>query len=202
MANGAVVVVNPSDITSPSMTRQEAQDCVTEIKLSVQKSWQLILELHDRRGWEILGYKSWRECMVTEFDVKQAQAYNMLNAAKINKTIVESGSKPIPERHARALTPLAGKPSEIKRIHREVQEKTNGNATAADYQAAVSGEPRSGQPLASSPASVIDTLMRKISTLDTDSLSVTLMKAGRTPDDAVAVSRWFASLATAMESNA
>lgn len=184
------------DVISPPMTRKEASDCVAEIKRNIESAWRLILDLHDRRGWETLGYKNWRECMAAEFDVKQAHAYRLLQAANVNKAIVDSGAPPIPETHARALAPLANKPEEVRRVHRDVQTKTNGKPKAVDYQQAVHGD---SKPTLSSPASVIDTLMRKAHTLDSDGIAVTLMKAGRTPDDARSVSRWFVALAASME---
>ncbi len=221
------------DVIPPAMTRPEAQECVVQIKRNIETAWQLVLDLRERRGWEALGYKNWRECMAAEFDVKQAQAYRMLNAATINKAITDAGLPAIPETHARALTPVIDDPDKVRKIAREVHQQAPKPTAAAYHEAVVRAVPKPtgssrGRPRQSfqndtgndsderpipmvtptvpddvngspSPSVVIATLMRKAYSLDTLDIASRLVKINLTPDDARAVSRWFAGLAEAME---
>jgi len=124
-----VAVQEPKLLTD--MTLFEAKECVAKIKANVQNIRKLFLELNERRGWEALGYKSWRECVVKEFGGKQAYAYFQLSAAKVERnisTIVEK-SESIPESHLRPLTKLP--PEEQREVFQEaVETAPNGKVTA------------------------------------------------------------------------
>lgn len=202
------------DVIAPAMTRREAQECVAEIKRNVETAWARMLELHDRQGWAILGYKTFKECMSAEFDVKERHAYHLINAARVNEALVAGGAQPVRERHARALIPFKDKPEVMLRVVSEVLEQTGGHPEAADFQAAVAFElpqpssvpqdvaqptapPKpSGQP---SPTSFINTLLRKFDSLNIVQVGATLQQAGRTSDEARALARWFERLADEIE---
>lgn len=73
-----------------------------------------LLDLYERQGWKPLGYKSWRECVTSEFRDKQRYLYYQLEAAKTERnlcTMVQTAEK-IPERQLRPLISL--KPKEQK----------------------------------------------------------------------------------------
>jgi hypothetical protein len=98
----------------------------------------------------------------TTFAMSRQRAHQLLNAHKVDQilappwqessaffgnnartepssTIVDDG-KPvarIPETHARELEPLIEAPETLREVHSEVQERTQGKATAADYREAV-----------------------------------------------------------------
>ncbi|TVQ41946.1 MAG: hypothetical protein EA365_16270 [Gloeocapsa sp. DLM2.Bin57] len=90
------------------MTMQEAKRCIHEIKRHAQKIRELLLDLDERKGWEALGYKSLRQCIVAEFGKSQSQLYRELKAGKVQKIISPMGeiSEQIPERQLRELSKL------------------------------------------------------------------------------------------------
>lgn len=90
----------PSD-----MGREEAQATCDSIRRGMNDIRDLVLELHDRRGWLALGYGSWRDCVVAEFDQSKSHLYRQLDAARIEREISPMGEKPgrVPERQLRPL---------------------------------------------------------------------------------------------------
>lgn len=85
--------------------------------LTSEYAGKLILELERRKGWQALGYQSWRECVLAEFRESQASLYRLLNAEKVRENIISFGSEKlgfsdvrnaddIPETHLRPLAQL------------------------------------------------------------------------------------------------
>ncbi|MDJ0718208.1 MAG: hypothetical protein QNJ54_28940 [Prochloraceae cyanobacterium] len=94
-------------VVPPLMTKEEAHQCIDEIKGHLIGVRKLLLELEERRGWEILGYKSMRQCMLAEFVGCQSQLYRELKAGKIEKKISPQGEIGlIPEKHLRHIGSL------------------------------------------------------------------------------------------------
>lgn len=99
------------------MTEGVARTYIHEIKYHMEEMIThietirpLIAELHEKKGWEALGYKSWRQCVNAEFEQSQAHLYRQLEAAKIEKVVSPTGEiGKIPER---VLRPLASLPPE------------------------------------------------------------------------------------------
>jgi hypothetical protein len=86
---------------------------------------------HERKGWQSLGYDSWRACVTGEFQEKQAYLYYQLAAAKTERnvsTLVEK-DQPIPETH---LRPLAKLPPDQQReaYQKAVETAPEGKVTA------------------------------------------------------------------------
>jgi hypothetical protein len=99
---------------------------------NIYNARSLYRELYDRRGWEALGYRSWRECVLKEFGGKQAYAYFQLSAAKVEKNLSTIVEKPmtIPESHLRPLAALP--PEEQREIYQKALESApDGKVTAA-----------------------------------------------------------------------
>jgi len=69
------------------MTVDEARVCINIIRSCYRQARVMLLDLHERRGREVLGYKNWRECVVGEFGQSEAYLYNQLQAAKIERNI-------------------------------------------------------------------------------------------------------------------
>src|SRR5919106_4677116 len=44
---------------------------------------QLLLEAHNRRAWQALGYKTWEEYVKTEFDLSRRRSYQLLDQARV-----------------------------------------------------------------------------------------------------------------------
>lgn len=96
------------------MTAAEARIRIEEINQRVGDVRVLLLDLHDREGWRVLGYGSWRECVETEFEESRSYLYRLLSAAQIEKrieaaevkTVSPRGDKHIPEKQLRPLAKL------------------------------------------------------------------------------------------------
>lgn len=121
-----------------TMTIFEARECVKKINQNIQSTRALLLELYERKGWEALGYGSWRECVVKEFGGKQAYAYFQLSAAKVERnlsTIVEK-TESILESHLRPLASL--QPEEQKEAYgKAIRAAADGKVTARLVEKAV-----------------------------------------------------------------
>ena len=97
----------PASIELETISEREARLLVNRIRAHINDARALVLELYEREGWRSLGYNSWRECVVAEFDQSQSRLYQLLDAAQVERnisTIVENSS-PI---HEAVLRPLAG----------------------------------------------------------------------------------------------
>jgi hypothetical protein len=55
----------------------------------------MLLDLDRRRGWEALGYASFRECAVTEFGKSQGYVYKLLHAAEVDENLATSENYPM-----------------------------------------------------------------------------------------------------------
>ena len=113
------------------MTSEEARACVADIKAGFQNLRRRVLDLYDREGWRALGYTSWRECVVAEFQQSQAYLYRTLSAAQIEKEISPMGEIGIiPERQLRVLAPL--EPEERGEVwSKAVETAPNGKLTVS-----------------------------------------------------------------------
>lgn len=114
------------------MLAQEARFCVEKIKVHMGGARALLLELYERRGWEVLGYSSWRECVVTEFAQSQTHLYRQLQAGLTERELSPNGEiGRIPESHLRELASVPA--SERAEVWQQAQERSgNGRVTAAD----------------------------------------------------------------------
>lgn len=121
------------------MSPEEALTTVRKINEHMNSARVLVLDLYERRGWEALGYLSWRECVVSEFSASQSYLYRQLEAAQIEKNISPMGEiGTIPERHLRPLTTL--EPAQQIEAWNEVGATApNGKVTAAHVQTVVDG---------------------------------------------------------------
>lgn len=140
-------MVQPQSVTRfdttdvvPLMTTDEARQCVTAINGHMNSARALLLDLYERRGWAALGYASWRECVVSEFQKSQARLYQQLEAAQIERRIstnVEIGT--IPEGQLRPLTRLTPieQPAAWELAHQYAEAEGAERLTARHVEAAV-----------------------------------------------------------------
>ena len=111
-----VTLFDQTDVV-PLMSADEARECIAEIKAHEKGLRARVFDLYERRGWDALGYTSWRECVLSEFDSGQATLYQELTAAKIERQIsamAEIGT--IPERQLRPLAPYKHDPEAARAI--------------------------------------------------------------------------------------
>lgn len=93
------------------LNRDEARKLVAQINTGLTDIRHLLKELFDGEGWRVLGYDSWRSCVVAEFKHSATHLYRLLEAAVIEQNIRASspnGDVPdiMPESHTRALSGL------------------------------------------------------------------------------------------------
>jgi phage N-6-adenine-methyltransferase len=138
------------------MTYEEARSCVDQIASHIQNARALVLDLYERRGWEALGYASWRECVTAEFQASQSHMYRQLAAALVEREISPMGEiGMIPERPLRELTRLD--PDAQRDVWQlAVETAPNGKVTAAHVRAAA----RINEALQAAPEAVKDVVQR------------------------------------------
>lgn len=127
----------PAEVQSLMMTKAEARSIVDQIKSHAESMRKLIYDLHQREGWKALGYESWRECVVTEFEQAQRTLYQQLNAAQVEEVLRHGAIGEIPERQLRPLSPLRDRPDQLREAWSTANERTGGNPTGRDVQQAV-----------------------------------------------------------------
>jgi hypothetical protein len=118
------IIINP-------MTKQEARECADRINTNINNVRALVWELHERRGWDALGYKNWTECVRKEFEQAERYIFYQFKAAQIEQNIadctrVQLGE--IPEKH---LRPLGKLPAEDQAAawHKAKETAPNGEVT-------------------------------------------------------------------------
>lgn len=120
----------------PLMTEDEARKCVARINGHMNSARVELLRLYERRGWQALGYASWRECVVAEFEQTQTHLYRQLTAAEIERRISPIGEiGTIPESQLRPMAALT--PMEQPIAWQEANERSNGKPTARVIEAVV-----------------------------------------------------------------
>lgn len=118
------------------MGTEEARLCVDAIRHHMDSARKLLLDLYERRGWEALGYESWRECAAAEFEQGERQLYRQLQAAQIERHLTHVTNTPVPERTLRPLAKVT--PMEQPVVWKEaVETAPNGKVTAAHVEQVV-----------------------------------------------------------------
>ncbi len=83
------------------MGEAEARLLVQKIRDRLNSLADDLWELKNREGWKSLGYASWRDCAMAEFDLSQGRVYQLLGHAQVIKNIVADSTiveKPTKER--------------------------------------------------------------------------------------------------------
>lgn len=108
-----------------AMTYKEAKACVDGINANMNNIRSLVLELYERKGWDALGYESWRECVVKEFQQNERYLYKQLEAAQVQKVVCPIGQKEeIPESQLRPLVTLRDNPEKQREAWTRAVETT------------------------------------------------------------------------------
>lgn len=138
------------------MTADEARACVTRINAHMNSARLELLCLYEGRGWQALGYASWRECVVNEFGQSKSRLYQELEAAQIEQRISTNGGiGTIPERQLRPLAQLT--PMEQPIAWQEANERAEGKPTARIVEEVVR-EMRDGPSIAEIATDIDDVL--------------------------------------------
>lgn len=128
-----LIAIDPGSVRGP-LTEDRARELVNGIKSHAETMGQMLSELYEGRGWEPLGYSSWRECVKAEFGWSTSHMYRLLNAAEVQETFSPIGG--ISERVARELVPL---PVEQQKVAYTLAQIASGedHPTARTVKAAV-----------------------------------------------------------------
>jgi len=149
-------MMNPTIIAVRPMIYSEAKECVNQINANMTNIRSLVLDLYERKGWDALGYESWRECVVKEFKQSQAYLYRQLEAAQTEKVISPIGEKvEIPESQLRPLVTLRNDPGKQREAwQKAVETAPEGKVTAAHVARVVKGMTEPEEINGVSPATV------------------------------------------------
>lgn len=126
------------------MSAQEARECVATIKHNLESLGAMLLDLDRRRGWEALGYASFRECAVTEFGKSQGYVYKLLHAAEVDENLAASENYPM-DKSEIALIPTSHK----EELHKLPNEQQAEALKQADALAQMESKPREARHVAS-----------------------------------------------------
>ena len=122
-------------VKSPAkiMNVDEAKECVSKINAGLESVRNLILDLYERKGWQALGYKSWRECVTAEFPQKQRYLYYELKAAQTERNLLPDlhncAKDEIPESHLRPLSKLEDPEQQKEAWEKAVETAPEGRVT-------------------------------------------------------------------------
>lgn len=108
-----------AEVARPDMTPGEARVAVQRARQGIESSRSALLDLHDRKGWKALGYRTWTEFVDAEFSVSLRHLNRQIGAARTEREITqvnETGPigpvlEDVPES---VLRPLTGRLAEEK----------------------------------------------------------------------------------------
>lgn len=103
------------------MSAMEARECINAIKGNLESLRLMLLELHRRRGWEVLEYASWEDCAKAEFGKSRAYTFRLLSAAQVEEnlasavksTIVDLDNIPVSHLSELAILPPEQQPEAL-----------------------------------------------------------------------------------------
>jgi hypothetical protein len=106
------------------MTEAEARERVNLIKNKIKdhvgEEKRLVLDLYEREGWRALGYNSWRDCVLHEFEGSQSRLYELLDEARVERNISDVSEVPVTARIAKVLKNL--EPDQQRSVIKEAEE--------------------------------------------------------------------------------
>lgn len=129
-------------ITEAPMTAEEAREAVEQINTGAIFIRGKLLEIHRRKGWEALGYESWKEFAEGEFQSHRDTLYKMVEAAETEIRLIESGAEvskifDTPDSQLRVIQQAGGADLQVKAFNLLQSWKEEGSVSAKDAEAAV-----------------------------------------------------------------
>lgn len=133
-----------------SMSTEEAMQCIQDIRGHLRSARRLAIRLFEQRGWLVLGYASYADCLKEELDYSTSYAYRLLGAASVERNLMEYEQSPIgenynveslPEASLRPLTPLS--PDEQRAVWEVVKQTSPTETITADHIKSVVGVAKS-----------------------------------------------------------
>jgi len=97
------------------MAADEARACVTAINDHLTGARAKLLDLYEREGWRALGYDSWRSCVETEFGQTQTRLYHQLDAALVERNLMQGAQETKDSRSLETIAPEQHLPTDTIR---------------------------------------------------------------------------------------
>ncbi len=112
-------MMRTASLVDTTLGRKDALALTDQIKGAADRLWELLLEAHERRAWNALGYRGWGEYIEGEFQHTRRWGYRLVDQGIVIRAIQEAaGVCPkghISERVARDIKPhLAAVTQEIR----------------------------------------------------------------------------------------
>lgn len=109
-----------------AMTKDAARELTDQIKATATATYVLVHRAHELKCWMALGYKSWEDYVITEFDMSKSRSYQLINQAKV----VEAIQEVVPDGTDILLTEAQARDVEkaLPRITDRIKSKTEGQS--------------------------------------------------------------------------
>lgn len=117
------------------MTAREARESIRRINAHAANLFSEVKRLYDGKGWEPLGYETFRDCAIAEFKFSQRRIYELLNAAEVSEFFAEFPQKPETE----------GQLNELAKLRITGSHAYDTAAQKDIWQIAINTAPKSGQ---------------------------------------------------------
>ena len=103
------------------MTRDDARRLTSEIRGHLSQARVKILQMYRDKGYLLMGYDSFKDWAIGEFEISWQQVYNLRTAAEIDETILPLVSPRgelynIPVNHARELRKLKSEENQVRAL--------------------------------------------------------------------------------------
>jgi hypothetical protein len=69
------------------MTKAAAVELTDSIRASATATYILVKRAHDGKAWKALGYDTWSDYVIKEFDMTTSRSYQLLNQANVIKEL-------------------------------------------------------------------------------------------------------------------
>lgn len=109
-----------------AMTKDAARELTDQIKATATATYVLVHRAHELKCWLSLGYDSWEDYVVSEFDMSKSRSYQLINQAKVIEAIQEV----VPEGTDILLTEAQARDVEkaLPKITDRIKSKTKGQS--------------------------------------------------------------------------
>lgn len=109
-----------------AMTKDAARELTEQIKATATATYVLIHRAHELKCWVSLGYKTWEDYVINEFDMSKSRSYQLINQAKV----VEAIQEVVPDGTEVLLTEAQARDVEkaLPRITDKLKEKTKNQS--------------------------------------------------------------------------
>ena len=97
-----------TDLAVRELTRDQAVRLTQRIRDAAEETWALLMEAHEGRAWNAMGYGTWADYVSSEFGISRSRSYQLIDQAAVVRAIggVVSTDVDISEADARRIKPM------------------------------------------------------------------------------------------------